>query len=168
MSQGQDQDMSGEVEDAESRARAVLETPKKKIRLLERPTPATPATPEDGKAVEAIEAELLRAQQEVPILGGLLAELLWRGGEEEKYGMRDLHCLLCTGKTAELKLLVGIKELRMQPNRDASQVRSYAMMCDEVQASHHAGWTFSRKLRFCTTEAADRHAAETILRLHSF
>mmetsp|Transcript_33815 Transcript_33815/g.78593 ORF Transcript_33815/g.78593 Transcript_33815/m.78593 type:complete len:157 (-) Transcript_33815:115-585(-) len=154
----QSQDLSGEL-DAD-RAVSCLETPKKKIRLLERATPAT-----DGKS-EAVEAELLRAQQEVPILGGLLAELLWR--EEEKGGMRDLHCLLCTGKTAELKLLVGIKELRMQPNRDASQVRSYAMMCDEVQASHHTGWGFSRKLRLCTTEAADRHAAETILSLHSF
>ncbi|OLQ15349.1 Retrovirus-related Pol polyprotein from transposon TNT 1-94 [Symbiodinium microadriaticum] len=83
----------------------------------------------------------------------------------EEDGMRDLHSLLCSSKTAELKLLVGIKEMRIQHERDACQVRSYAEMCDQVEALHQNSWCSSRKLRLCSTEEGDRKAANAILSL---
>mmetsp|Transcript_44576 Transcript_44576/g.92135 ORF Transcript_44576/g.92135 Transcript_44576/m.92135 type:complete len:151 (+) Transcript_44576:89-541(+) len=100
-----------------------IETPQKK-RCLEK------STPEKSRESQRPPSALFRAQEALPTFGGLLAELLF---VEEKGGMRDLHSLLCSSKTAELKLLVGIKEMRIQHERDASQVRSYAEMCDQVQ-----------------------------------
>ncbi|CAE7204300.1 unnamed protein product [Symbiodinium sp. CCMP2592] len=134
-----------------------IETPQKK-RCLEK------LSPEKSRERPGLprSSALFRAQEALPTFGGLLAELLF---VEEKGGMRDLHSLLCISKTAELKLLVGIKEMRIQHERDASQVRSYAEMCDQVQALHQNSWCSSRKLRLCSTEEGDRRAATAILSL---
>ncbi|CAE7531647.1 PP2A4 [Symbiodinium natans] len=135
---------------------AVLETPQKR-RCVEKATPQKEPSPPDR-----LLPGLLVAQEALPTFGGLLAEMLWQ--LEGKHQMRDLHSLLCTSKTAEKALVVGIKEFRLQPEREPSLVYSYAMMCDEVQALHKAAWARSRQLRLVTTEQADRRAAMAIVR----
>mmetsp|Transcript_123310 Transcript_123310/g.310386 ORF Transcript_123310/g.310386 Transcript_123310/m.310386 type:complete len:271 (-) Transcript_123310:67-879(-) len=120
---------------------------------------------------------LIGVVQALPDFAGALAELLWRQPryEEEhlpsgvilrrRRGLPELSQLLFTGKSAQLALVVGVKERRATVHRqgqDLSMSRSYHEMCGILERACPRAWLLSRELRFCSTEEAD---VQAVLRL---
>lgn len=108
---------------------------------------------------------LLDVQQAVPDFAGLLADYLWCDDEDEtpqEGQLRPVQEMLLTGRSAQLQLIVGVKEARLI-DRPPMHARRYAIMCDHLNMTFPDAWRASKKLSFTTTPQADKKFVQALL-----
>eukprot|EP00931_Biecheleriopsis_adriatica_P107338 TRINITY_DN81689_c0_g1_i1.p2 TRINITY_DN81689_c0_g1~~TRINITY_DN81689_c0_g1_i1.p2 ORF type:complete len:174 (+),score=33.23 TRINITY_DN81689_c0_g1_i1:23-523(+) len=134
-------------------------TPEKRARLKVAPEPLT----------------LLKVQEALPDFAGRLAEYLWAVRSEETSSLwatkihfePDMRCLLSTGSKAQLTLVIGIKEGRLDKTRSSHLNYSYMNMCEVICRALPSKWAKSRKLAVSKTADADYNFALSTVRLHA-
>ncbi|CAE8625559.1 unnamed protein product, partial [Polarella glacialis] len=114
----------------------------------------------------------------VPDLAGRLCECLWaqstrREATRHEYiaitqvdYAPDVKNLLCTGKKAQMHLLIGIKEGRLNEARCSAENISYMEMCEILSRALPTAWMETRKLHIFRTADADRVFAGSVLKQH--